>query len=44
MILGVRTARARGYAFVPLYDLNLAYFKQGAERADLSVRVKLHSW
>jgi hypothetical protein len=44
MILGVKTSRARGYAFVPLHDLNLVYFRQGPERGDLTLPVKLHPW
>jgi hypothetical protein len=44
MVLGVRTDRARGYAFVPLHDLNLAYFRQGPDRGDLTVQVRLHPW
>jgi hypothetical protein len=44
MILGVKISRARGYAFVPLHDLNLVYFRQGPERGDLTLPVKLHPW
>jgi hypothetical protein len=44
LILGVKTSRARGYVFVPLYDLNLVYFRQGPERGDMTVKVKLHPW
>jgi hypothetical protein len=42
LVLGVKTPRARGYVFVPLFELNLVYFRQGPERGDLTVRVKLH--
>jgi hypothetical protein len=44
MILGVKTGRARGFAFVPLHDLNLVYFRQGPERGDMRLQVKLHPW
>jgi hypothetical protein len=26
------------------HDLNLVYFRQGPERGDMTVRVKLHAW
>lgn len=44
MILGVRTDRARGYAFVPLHDFNLAYFREGPDHGSLRVEVSLHRW
>jgi hypothetical protein len=44
LILGVKTARGRGFAFVPLFDLNLVYFRQGPERGEWTVPVKLHPW
>jgi hypothetical protein len=44
LILGVRTSRARGYAFLPLYELNLLYFRTGRERGEMTLRVKLHPW
>jgi len=39
VILGVRTAEARGYAFVPVHYFNLLYFQ---ERDHLEVPVKMH--
>jgi hypothetical protein len=44
LILGVKTPRARGYAFVPMYDLNLLYFRTGPERGEMALRVELHSY
>jgi hypothetical protein len=41
LIVGVKTSRARGYAFVPVYDLNLLYFRQGPERGEMELKVKL---
>jgi hypothetical protein len=42
--VGVRTARGRGFAFIPVYDLNLLYFRNGQERAAMTLRVTLHPW
>ena len=43
-IIGVRSPRGRGFAFVPVYDLNRLYFRGGRERAAMSLTVKLHPW
>lgn len=44
VILGVKTPRARGYAFVPVYDLNLLRFRGQREQAELELCVSMHSW
>jgi hypothetical protein len=44
IIVGVRTARGRGFAFIPVYDLNLLYFRNGPERAAMTLRVKINPW
>ena len=44
LILGVRTARGRGFAFIPAHQLNLLYFRDGHEHAQMQVQVKLHAW
>jgi hypothetical protein len=44
VILGVKTPRARGYAFVPVYDLNLLYFRGQREHATMDLTVQLHPW
>jgi hypothetical protein len=44
LIVGVRTGRGRGFAFVPVYDLNLLYFRSGPERGEMTLHVKVHSW
>jgi hypothetical protein len=41
VILGVRTTAARGYAFLPVYDLNLLYIRGGRERAEMDLEVEL---
>ena len=42
LILGVRTAQARGYAFLPVYYLNLEHFRGNHDRAALQVPVTMH--
>jgi hypothetical protein len=42
VILGVRTEQARGFAFVPVHDLNLLYFRGGEDRGSLEVTVRMH--
>ena len=44
IILGATTARGRGFAFIPAYDLNMLYFRSGPERAEMTLRVTLHPW
>jgi len=44
LILRVRTPRGRAYTFLPVYDLNLAYFRQGPELAQLKLQVDIHPW
>ena len=44
LIFGVRTAQARGYAFLPVYYLNLEYFRGHHDRAALQVPVTMHPW
>jgi len=41
VVLGVKTAAARGYAFLPVYDLNLLYIRGGRERAELELEVEM---
>ena len=43
LILGVRTAAARGFVFVAAYDLNLLYFTSGHDRASMALRVPMHA-
>lgn len=42
LIIGVKTSRARGYAFIPVYDLNLLYFRSGPDRGRITLPVTLH--
>jgi hypothetical protein len=44
VIFGVRTDRGRGFAFLPVFDLNLLYFRGGVERAETVLPVTLHPW
>lgn len=44
IILGVRTPAARGFAFLPVYELNMLYFRGQHERGALQVPVTLHRW
>jgi hypothetical protein len=44
MVLGVRTPAARGFAFLPVHELNMRYFRGQRERAALQVPVTLHRW
>jgi hypothetical protein len=44
IIVRARTSQARGYAFLPVYSLNLAWFRQGGERAEMSLSFQLHPW
>jgi hypothetical protein len=44
IILGIRTPAARGFAFLPVYELNMLYFRGQQERAALQVPVTLHRW
>jgi hypothetical protein len=44
VILGVRTPGARGFAFLPLWDLNLLWFRGDRELAELEMPVALHPW
>jgi len=41
VILGVKTVAARGYAFLPVYDLNLLYSRGGREHADMALEVEM---
>jgi hypothetical protein len=41
IIVGVKTSQARGYAFLPVHDLNMLYFRQGAERGQMDLTVEL---
>lgn len=41
IIVGVQTAAAHGYAFLPVYDLNLLAFRGGREAAQEVLKVKL---
>ena len=41
IIVGVKTARERGYAFLPVHDLNMLYFRQGEERGAMDLQVEL---
>jgi len=43
-ILRVSTPTARGYAFLPVYDLNLLTFRGGVDQAETELRVELHPW
>lgn len=42
IILGVRTSEGRGFAFLPVYYLNLVYFRTGPEQGTLEIPVTLH--
>jgi hypothetical protein len=44
MILGVKTSGARGYPFLPVYDLNLLYFRGGGGPAEMELEVEMHTW
>jgi len=44
VILGVKTAQARGYAFLPVYDLNLLYIRGGREQAEMELEVEMLPW
>jgi hypothetical protein len=44
IIVGVRAERGRGFAFIPVYDLNLLYFRTGPERGELTLQVRLQGW
>jgi hypothetical protein len=44
IIVGVRTSQGRGFAFIPVYDLNLLYFRSGPERGEMTLRVQMHPW
>jgi len=44
VILGVKTGRARGYPFLPVYDLNLLRFRGGDGPAEMELPVDMHPW
>jgi hypothetical protein len=44
VILGVKTRRARGYPFLPLYDLNLLHFRGGGAPAEMELAFEMHPW
>jgi hypothetical protein len=44
IILRVRTPQARGYAFLPVYYLNLLHFEGHHEQAALEIPVVMHRW
>ena len=43
-ILGVKTNRARGYPFLPVYDLNLLHFRGGGGPAEMELAVEMRPW
>lgn len=43
LIFGVRTSQARGYAFLPVYYLNLEHFRGQHDRAALQIPVTMHA-
>lgn len=44
IIVGVKTAAARGYAFIPVADLNLLHFRGAHEHGELELTVKMFRW
>lgn len=44
IIFGVRTGAGRAFVFVPVYDLNLLYFRNGGGDSRMEVPVKLIPW
>jgi hypothetical protein len=41
MLLRVRTGSARAYVFVPVWEFNRLYFRDGGGRSELQVAVKM---